>query len=425
MNILDLHKHFIASKGVSTDTREKLQDRMFFALKGDNFDGNKFAQKALAKGAKLAVVDDKSLVGNSQVVVVENTLSALQDLARFHRRYLKLPLIAITGSNGKTTTKELVAGVLAEKYKVKQTLGNLNNHIGVPLTLLQMNLSTQIGVVEMGANHQKEIAHLCVIAEPNYGYITNFGKAHLEGFGGFEGVIKGKSELYDFLRESGKKIFVNGDDELALKQSSGGSRIIFGKGDAADCQVSLESVDPLVRIRYREQSIKSQLLGAYNADNIAAAICIGEYFEVSPIAIKRAIEQYKPDNNRSQVIQQGTNRFILDAYNANPTSMKLAIGSFKSYTAEYRVAILGDMFEIGDRALAEHQKIVDLLEAESAIDVAFVCGETFAQTTVGNVRQFSTFQELKDTIATENFQNSFILIKGSRGMAMERVLKVF
>lgn len=424
MDIAELHHHFLNSKGVSTDTRESVVDKIFFALKGGNFDGNKFAEKALKSGAKLAVVGAKKWQNKEDAFYVDDPLKTLQDLAAFHRKWLDLPVLAITGSNGKTTTKELVSEVLKQKYKVVHTQGNLNNHIGVPLTLLSMDKSTEIGVVEMGANHQKEIAQLCVIAQPNYGYITNFGKAHLEGFGGFEGVIKGKSELYDFLKKNHGKIFVNADDGIAVKQSAGGTLITFGEHEGVDVQITYKEGHPLAVVGYKGMDIKSQLMGSYNAKNMAAAIGIGRYFDVSIEDIKKAIQNYNPVNNRSQIIEKGTNKIILDAYNANPTSMVLALENFEVYQDDCKIVILGDMFEVGETALEEHQNIVDLLE-KSNIDKAFVCGATFAETHTKSVHVFKTYEALKNAIAKEKPRSALVLIKGSRGMALERIVDEF
>lgn len=423
MELNKLHQHFLSSKGTSTDTRQQLEDTIFFALKGDNFDGNRFAENALKNGAKLAVVDDKELPKHPKFALVDDVLTTLQQLATYHRNYLNLPILAITGSNGKTTTKELVARVLSKKYNTVYTQGNLNNHIGVPLTLLTMDDSTEMGIVEMGANHQKEVDALCHIALPDYGHITNFGKAHLEGFGGIEGVIKGKSELYDFLIKNKGKVFINADDDLQVQKSKGATRISFGETQTQSCQVNFKSADPYVEVEFDHTTITSQLLGNYNAKNIAAAICIGSYFEVGKTALKNAIETYTPDDNRSQVLRQGSNDIILDAYNANPTSMQLALENFESYPGDKKVVILGDMFEVGETALAEHQHTVNTLEG-MRLDQAYVCGENFAQTKTSSVSQFENFEALKDEVAKQNFHNAVILIKGSRGMALERLVNI-
>ena len=424
MEIIKLHQHFLDSKGVSIDTREDLTGKIFFALKGENFDGNKFALKAIEKGAKLAVVEEIKLKDHPNIVCVEEGLKCLQDLAKYHREYLNIPILAITGSNGKTTTKELTAAVLAKKYTVSFTSGNLNNHIGVPLTLLKMNKNTEFGVVEMGANHQKEIEFLCDIAQPDYGYITNFGKAHLEGFGGFEGIIKGKSELYNYLKSKNKKIFINIDDEIQRKQSKGVKLIKMSNLSETACKVELISANPFVEVKFKKSFIKTHLLGDYNLKNITAAICVGKYFQVEEEDIKSAVATYKPDNNRSQILEVSSNQFILDAYNANPTSMELAIKNFESFPAESKIVLLGDMFEVGNSSLEEHQKIVDLLE-NTEINQAYVCGEIFFKTTVKQVEKFVDFESLKKALAENEFKHTAFLVKGSRGMQMERVLNLF
>ncbi len=423
MKIAELHHHFLASAGVVTDTRQPVDKKLFFALKGANFDGNVFAEKAIQEGALWAVVDDAKLPTNNRFIQVRSVLETLQQLATFHRKYLGLPILAITGSNGKTTTKELVSAVLAQRYNVVYTQGNLNNHIGVPLTLLRMQKDTEFGVVEMGANHQREIAGLCEIAQPDYGYITNFGKAHLEGFGGFEGIIKGKSELYDYLRAHHKTAFVNIEDAIAMKQSKGVERITFGMLSTAAYTIHFKPATPFVAIEFKNITAHSQLLGSYNAKNMAAAACIGMYFKVEGEAVKKAIEAYKPDNNRSQIIEKKNHKILLDAYNANPTSMQLAIENFALYKADKKVVILGDMFEVGKTALAEHQHIVDLLEKES-FDAVFVCGKMFAQTQTTKVKKYTTFEALKEAVSKTHIPQAMLLIKGSRGMAMERVLEV-
>ncbi len=424
MELQELHQEFLNSEGVSTDTRENLKGKLYFALKGDNFDGNAYALQAIKKGAVLAVVDDVNLKQHKSVVVVADVLTCLQNLATYHREYLNLPILAITGSNGKTTTKELVSAVLTQKFNVTYTQGNLNNHIGVPLTLLSMTQNTEFGVVEMGANHQGEIARLCKIARPDYGYITNFGKAHLEGFGGFEGVIKGKSELYDFLRAEGGIVFVNADDPLEVKQSEGTVSYTFGKGSNVDCQVYLKATAPFVVMRYNDLEVESQLFGNYNGNNIAAAVCIGKFFDVDSVKIKEAIQAYKPTNNRSQIIKKGTNTFLLDAYNANPTSMELAITNFEQFPENYKVVILGDMFEVGETSAAEHQKITELL-SKSTINESFVCGDAFGKTAAEGVNAFSRFEDLQKAIKAVRLKECAILIKGSRGMQMERLLGLF
>ncbi|WP_408047606.1 UDP-N-acetylmuramoyl-tripeptide--D-alanyl-D-alanine ligase [Tenacibaculum crassostreae] len=415
MKIEDLHKLYLAHGLVDTDTRKIRNNTIFFALKGENFNGNSFAGEAIAKGASYAVIDEEKYATSDKIILVENVLETLQQLANYHRNYLKLPVIALTGSNGKTTTKELINAVLSTKYKTTATIGNLNNHIGVPLTLLSMKRNTEIGIVEMGANHQKEIAFLSEIASPDYGYITNFGSAHLEGFGSLEGVVKGKSELYDFLKKHSKKVFVNPNDEKQVEITNCMDVIYFSK------EVKFINANPLIELSYNNQEIKSNLIGKYNFTNIAAAITIGEYFNVSVEEIKNAIESYIPSNNRSQIIKTKSNKIILDAYNANPTSMKAAIESFEALNGEYKTIILGDMFELGEYSSEEHQKIVDLVESKNFDDVILV-GENFYKTKTSS-KKIKSFQDLSDYLKSNQIEDSTILVKGSRGMALERVVE--
>ncbi|MDR6301938.1 UDP-N-acetylmuramoyl-tripeptide--D-alanyl-D-alanine ligase [Mesonia maritima] len=425
MKISELHKLFLASSGISTDTRKIKEKSIFFALKGENFNGNTFAKEALKLGANYAIVDEKINIENKKIISVENVLSSLQQLATYHRNYLKLPIIAITGSNGKTTTKELIHRVLSQKFNAKATVGNLNNHIGVPLTLLSFDSSTEIGIVEMGANHQKEIEKLTEIALPDYGYITNFGKAHLEGFGGVAGVIKGKSELYKHLQKHDKKIFINADDELQLELTENSNTISFSEHKKADYTIKTLSSSPTVIVESENTTIKSNLIGNYNTKNIAIAIAIGSYFEIEINRIKAAIESYLPDNNRSQIIEKNNNKIILDAYNANPTSMAAALESFKLIDANRKIVILGDMFEIGKTSKEEHQIIIDKLK-EYNFDEAFVLGKDFKKTEINSdkIQAFQTFEEFKDYFKKESVKKSTILIKGSRGMKLERVLEL-
>ena len=418
-----LHQLFLESTGICTDTRKLKKGNLYLALKGDNFNGNNFAAKALELGADYSIVDEQREEQNDHIIKVEDGLDTLQKLAAYHRKYLNLPILSITGSNGKTTTKELIREVLSKKYKTVSTKGNLNNHIGVPLTLLSMNKETEFGIIEMGANHQGEIASLCKIAQPDYGYITNFGKAHLEGFGGVEGVIKGKSELYNYLIKNNKTIFINYDDEIQVEKSEGTDIISFSEGKNATHQITFLKADPFVKINTEDTEINSQLIGTYNAKNIAAAICIGKYFKIPVKAIKEAIESYQPTNNRSQIINQNSNQIILDAYNANPTSMKAALENLEAIPAKNKIAILGDMFEVGNTSAEEHQIIIDLLEKLEFSNM-MVCGKNFYQTSTQEVSKFENFEDLKNYIQRNNFEDATILIKGSRGMALERILEV-
>lgn len=424
--ITALHNLFLQSTGVSTDTRNILEGNIFFALKGDNFNGNSYAKNALDAGASYAVIDEQPEQEDPRLIVVEDVLKILQQLATYHRRYLKLPILALTGSNGKTTTKELIAAVLSKKFNTVATRGNLNNHIGVPLTLLRMTKDTEIGIVEMGANHLGEIKYLCNIAQPDYGYITNFGKAHLEGFGSEEGVIKGKSELYDFLREHNKLIFVNADDGQQMKQSHSDTIFKFGVAAASDFPVQFVEANPLVKLQFAELTVNSRLIGAYNATNIAAAMAIGRYFEVLDAQIKSAIESYVPSNNRSQIIEKKELTIILDAYNANPSSMKAALENLTQLRASKKIAILGDMFELGHAAIIEHQYIAEkamALELEALILV----GKNFARVTLTKTprtlyKTFDSTESLLKSSIIKELKEGTILIKGSRGMALERIV---
>lgn len=424
MEIASIYKKFEACASVSTDTRNINKDDMYFALKGDNFDGNKFVKQAFENGAKYCVVDDKTAVINDNCLLVNDVLTTLQNLATYHRKEIKVPIISLTGSNGKTTTKELIKAVLSTTYKVNATKGNLNNHIGVPLTLLSFTKDLDFGIVEMGANHQKEIEFLCSISEPDFGLITNFGKAHLEGFGGEEGVIKGKSELYDFIKSNKKIAFINADDPKQLKQISDYPNIVsFGKDQKNDCTVEFKSADPFVNLNYKNIEIESQLIGDYNYGNIAVAVAIGQYFKVKPDAIKKAIEGYQPNNNRSEIIEKGSTKIILDAYNANPTSMLAALKNLKQLNAELKYLFLGDMFELGDEAEKEHQSITNFAEDNFDENIILV-GENFYKTTTkSTTEKYKTFEDLKPYLKNLYIKNATILIKGSRGMALERILE--
>lgn len=424
MKIDYIHKLFLECNAVCTDTRKIEKGDIFFALKGDNFNGNVYAEQALKKGATYVVIDEAQYKTSPQAITVNNTLETLQKLASYHRAFLNIPIIALTGSNGKTTTKELINAVLSQKYKTTATVGNLNNHIGVPLTLLSMHTDTEIGIVEMGANHLKEIAFLCRIAKPDYGYITNFGKAHLEGFGSVKGVIKGKSEMYDYLIAHNKTIFVNGNDSIQLSKTNNAKRFIFGNNTFTDIHIDFIDAKPFVACKYHSLNLKSQLIGDYNFNNIAAAISMGNYFKVKDEAIKHAIENYTPTNNRSQIIKKGTNKIILDAYNANPTSMSAALLNFEKQKGQ-KTAILGDMFELGNDAKQEHQNILDLVVSLNIDRVVFI-GENFYQSESRSesVVQYKTFEDFKNEFDFSQIKNTTLLIKGSRGMALEKTLEI-
>ena len=425
MDIEYIHSLFLNCKSVSIDTRKIQANSLFVAIKGDNFDANTFAKEALEKGALYVIIDNKDYYVDQRTILVEDSLTALQELAKFHRQYLKLPIIALTGSNGKTTTKELINVVLSKKYQTKATLGNLNNHIGVPLTLLSFDSKTQIGIVEMGANHQKEIEFLCHIAQPDYGYITNFGKAHLEGFGGVEGVIAGKSEMYSYLSQNDKTAFVNLDDAIQVEKTKALKTYSFGiHKEKADVNIDSITANPFVKIQYSNLEIHTHLIGLYNANNINAALTIGKYFGVEDNSIKEALESYIPENNRSQLMTKGTNQIILDAYNANPSSMAVAIQNFLQLDNANKIMILGDMFELGEESLQEHQAIISLLLNENRIRCFFI-GKDFNLNKIDkeNFIFYETFDTFSNYLKDAKIENSSILIKGSRGMALERTLE--
>lgn len=425
MDIKYIHSLFLKCTSVSIDTRKIEPNSIFVAIKGENFDANTFAKDALEKGASYVIIDNKDFYIDDRTLLVENSLEALQELAKFHRAYLKLPIIALTGSNGKTTTKELIYVVLSKKFKTKATVGNLNNHIGVPLTLLSFNSQTEIGIVEMGANHKKEIEFLCDLAKPDYGYITNFGKAHLEGFGGIQGVIEGKSEMYHYLLNNDKLAFVNLEDPIQAEKAKNLKSYTFGV-NKSEANITIDTVvaNPFVTVSYSNQLITTHLIGLYNANNINAAITIGKYFGVEDIDIKEALENYIPENNRSQLITRGSNEIILDAYNANPSSMKVAIENFILLDKKNKIVILGDMFELGEESLVEHKNIIDLLLKQDTATCYFI-GKDFNKNKIekNNFHFFDTFDAFSNSLTKNPFKDSMILIKGSRGMALERTLE--
>ncbi|WP_055435274.1 UDP-N-acetylmuramoyl-tripeptide--D-alanyl-D-alanine ligase [Lacinutrix algicola] len=424
MKIEQLHTLFLECKGISTDTRKVSKNNMFFALKGDNFNGNTFALKAIELGANYVIIDEVEHKASNKTILVDNVLETLQALASYHRTFLSIPIIALTGSNGKTTTKELINTVLSKKYKTTATIGNLNNHIGVPLTLLSMTNETEIGIVEMGANHLKEIEFLCSIAKPDYGYITNFGKAHLEGFGSIQGVINGKSELYTYLIKNAKHIFLNADDSIQKeKLNTYIKKLGFSETDSNYFKIEFIEANPFVSFEIEDSTINSQLIGKYNFTNLCAAAIIGKYFNVELNEIKEALEDYAPTNNRSQIIEKGTNKIILDAYNANPTSMKAALENFSALKDETKIAFLGDMLELGTDAKQEHQAILDLSTSLN-IDSIYLVGENFfeSENKSHRAKQFISFETLKEELKTVKIKNRTLLIKGSRGMALERIL---
>ncbi len=430
MTIEDIYSFYKNSSGVSTDSRKITQGCMFFALKGENFNGNSYAEDAIKKGALCAIIDEKEYKSSEKIIVVKNVLKTLQNLARFHRKKLGIPVLGITGTNGKTTTKELIAKVLSQKFNVCFTQGNLNNHIGVPLTLLSMNSETEFGIVEMGANHPGEIAELCSIADPDYGIITNIGKAHLEGFGSFEGVKRTKAELYNHIREKKGTVFLNGDNPVLIEISEGIHKITFGK-ENNDFNGELVKSPPFVHLKANFTKgvlyLNSNLIGDFNAENILAAACIGNYFKVDPLKIQYAIKEYKPSNIRSQLIEKGELKIIMDAYNANPTSMKASINSFlnTNFSHENSFVILGDMLELGIYSNEEHLNILKLVEEIPKKNV-FLVGKTFS--VVAKNSGYNTFEnvtQLCDFLKVNPLLNGNILIKGSRGIQLEETLDFF
>jgi UDP-N-acetylmuramoyl-tripeptide--D-alanyl-D-alanine ligase len=399
---------------------------MFFALKGESFDGNKFAVEALEKGAHCAVVDDPDLPPDDRYFQVRDSLEALQSLAAFHRKNIRAQVIGITGSNGKTTTKELIYSALSAKYKTISTFGNLNNHIGVPLTVLSIREPVEYAVVEMGANHQGEIKALCAISDPDFGIITNIGKAHLEGFGGPEGVVRAKSELYQHIRDKKGMVFVNEDDPLLSSLSSGMNKLTYGTAADADCSGSVISSYPCLTVEFKYgQSapgvIHSHLAGHYNFGNIMTAVAVGKYFKVDDDLLIRAIGEYIPSNNRSQVRKTERNTLILDAYNANPSSMKAALENFQNLPASPKMVILGDMMELGDFARAEHEEIVGQV-LRFAPDKILLIGELFSQTTrQQDIVYFIDTDSAASWLASRNLSGFTILLKGSRKMQLEKL----
>ncbi|MDB4088391.1 UDP-N-acetylmuramoyl-tripeptide--D-alanyl-D-alanine ligase [Flavobacteriales bacterium] len=425
MEIKDLYSIFLKYPQISTDTRAIKPKSLFFALKGDNFDGNKFASQALENGASYAIISSEEFKKDDRYILVEDTLVTLQELAKYHRDQLSIPIIGITGSNGKTTTKELMRSALAQKYSVFATHGNLNNHIGVPLSLLSINKNHEIAIIEMGANHQKEIEFLANICMPDCGLITNIGKAHLEGFGGIEGVEKGKLELFHNLSSRKKQIFINADDGRLSKHIENLKPITYGKSNS-DYKGEITSTTPFLKVKvtYKNDSygINSQLIGTYNFSNILSAVVIGDYYGVTPKQIKKGIENFVPSNNRSQLIEKDTNKIILDAYNANPSSMKEAIDNLVKTESKKKYFILGDMLELGKEAKKEHENIVELLMNHDLKGV--LVGKIFKSIKQREYITFSNNEAAKKFLKTNPKQNTLYLIKGSRGIKLETVLEV-
>jgi UDP-N-acetylmuramoyl-tripeptide--D-alanyl-D-alanine ligase len=425
MDIPQLYQLYLQSGKVSTDTRQIIPGSIFFALKGPTYNANAFAEEALQKGASYAVVDDAAFAKGDRIILVEDSLQALQQLAAYHRDQLKIPVIGLTGSNGKTTSKELVNAVLSKKFKTFATKGNLNNHIGVPLSILSIDNTYEIAVIEMGANHVGEIASLSSISKPNYGFITNIGKAHIGTFGGFENIIRGKSELYQHLINASGKVFINSQNPILANMAKRIKEPIFypAKSDYYHCE--LISVDPFVKIRAANgDEVTIQLVGSYNFENIAVALCIGKYFGVPDADANQAVADYVPGNMRSQKIEKGSNTIILDAYNANPSSMQAAIENLATMHAIKKVAIVGDMFELEEEAEAEHRQLGKLLKTKK-LDAVYLCGKLcrFAKEEFPEARYFETKDLLIDDLKKFPILNATILIKASRGIGLETVLE--
>lgn len=432
MTIDHLYKLYKESPFVCTDTRQIVRDSLFFALKGERFNANKLAGSALEAGARWAVVDDPDVVTDDRYILVDDVLTTLQALARHHRQQLTIPFIGITGTNGKTTTKELVYAVLSQQYKTYATKGNLNNHIGVPLTLLAIDDSVEMAVIEMGANHQSEIGFLCGMAQPTHGLITNVGKAHLEGFGSFEGVKKAKGELYDFLKAHDGVLFLQGDNAHLVEMESGRSvRKIFRYGFSASNDIvgELAQANPFLTVRWREKEgdagypVETHLTGSYNTENILAAVAVGRFFGMEAALINAGIEAYHPTNNRSQIVETDRNTVIADYYNANASSMAAALENIAVINAERKVIILGDMFEMGDETYEEHRRIVEKATALGVERMLFI-GKAFFEHRCPQGEFYRTTDEAKEQLRQRPVENSTVLLKASRGMAFESLVEL-
>jgi UDP-N-acetylmuramoyl-tripeptide--D-alanyl-D-alanine ligase len=423
VTIEQLYEIFLQYPNVQTDTRKIEKDQLFFALKGESFNGNHFALQALENGAAYAVIDEMPAESNDRLILVEDVLTTLQQLAKYHRQQFNIPFIAITGSNGKTTTKELVSTVLAAQYRTYTTQGNLNNHIGIPLTLLRVKKDAEIAVIEMGANHQKEIEGYCTYTLPTHGIITNCGKAHLEGFGGVEGVRKGKGELYDYIRQNNGTIFAFDDYDYLHDMSKGVNNIVWYGTTNGSVVGNIQTSEPFLTLYIKQPTslqIESQLVGGYNLPNVLCATAVGIHFDINSEKIKSAIENYAPSNSRSQLVENGSNKIILDAYNANPSSMKAAIENFAAMKADNKMLFLGGMMELGEGSIQEHQEIIALIEKYDWNEVVLVGGDY--KNVEHSFNYFSNVSEAKEWFQKQNFQNSFMLVKGSRSMQMEKLL---
>jgi len=426
MSIIDLYDLFIHNPQITTDSRNCPKGSIFFALKGDKFDGNQYAGKALASGYVYAVIDNPDYYIGERTILVDNVLKTLQQLAHHHRKVLGLPIIGITGTNGKTTTKELLAAVLSTKFNLLYTEGNFNNHIGVPLTLLRLTHDHEMAVIEMGASHPGDIKELVDIVHPNYGIITNVGRAHLEGFGSFEGVIRTKGELYDYIRRSKGKIFIKKENEYLQSIAKGIEQITYGNGDDAFASGQVVSCDPFLVFNWKQQgklhTVETHMIGSYNLDNVLAAVAVGRFFKIPAERISRAIAAYEPTNNRSQFKKTDNNELIIDAYNANPSSMKVALDNFITMPVQPKAIILGDMRELGPTSNELHAEVVEQIK-KGQFDKVFLCGEHFSK--VGKeFSPFATTEAMTEELRRQPLKGYHILIKGSHSMGLEKLADI-
>lgn len=426
MSIIDLYDLFIHNPQITTDSRNCPKGSIFFALKGDKFDGNQYAGKALASGCVYAVIDNPDYYIGERTILVDNVLKTLQQLAHHHRKVLGLPIIGITGTNGKTTTKELLAAVLSTKFNLLYTEGNFNNHIGVPLTLLRLTHDHEMAVIEMGASHPGDIKELVDIVHPNYGIITNVGRAHLEGFGSFEGVIRTKGELYDYIRRSKGKIFIKKENEYLQSIAKGIEQITYGNGDDAFASGQVVSCDPFLVFNWKQQgklhTVETHMIGSYNLDNVLAAVAVGRFFKIPAERISRAIAAYEPTNNRSQFKKTENNELIIDAYNANPSSMKVALDNFITMPVQPKAIILGDMRELGPTSDELHAEVVEQIK-KGQFDKVFLCGEHFSK--VGKeFSPFATTEAMVEELRKQPLKGYHILIKGSHSMGLEKLANI-
>ena len=414
MEISELYKIYKSKSSICTDTRKIKKGGLFFALKGENFNGNLFAAKAISDGCSFAIIDEKKIAKNDKFILVKNVLETLQNLARHHRKQLSIPIIGITGTNGKTTSKELIHAVLKSELNSYATKGNLNNHIGVPLSILEITKEHEIAIIEMGANHEKEIEFLCDIAKPTHGVITNIGSAHLEGFKNHQGVINAKNELFNFIKKNNGVLFVNDNDELLLNLSEKIERITYGNNGF--CKGFITKNTPYLSIKFSHTEINSKLIGEYQFSNIMLAVCIGNKFNIKDLNIQKAIENYTPKNNRSEILKTKDNLLILDAYNANPSSMKAMITSFSKQDYTNKLCILGDMLELGEYTIKEHSAILDLIDTLN-LEIILI-GKEFSKISKEAFKDRNAFEIF---LKSNPIKNKTILLKGSRGIGLEKL----